>query len=257
IVDKENALPLEPGNGSIIFKNVYFEYSPEKVVLRDVSFAVNRGQTIALVGPSGGGKSTIIRLLFRLFDVTDGQILFGGQDIRDIKLNSLRKHIGIVPQDTVLFNENIKFNIRYGDLHASDLEVVDAARAAEIHDKILSFPDGYNTIVGERGLKLSGGEKQRISIARMVLKKPQYILLDEATSALDTTTERSILKCLSNLSRGRTTIIVAHRLSTIVNADQIYVLDEGRIIENGTHIELLNKKGWYYDMWDAQSEEPK
>ncbi|VDK57778.1 unnamed protein product [Anisakis simplex] len=237
IEDEPNAKQLEVHDGSIVFDNVSFAYTSDRTVLSGISFTVNKGETVALVGPSGAGKSTIVRLLFRLFDVTDGRILFDGQDIRHVKIKSLRKHIGIVPQDTVLFNETIRYNIRFGDPDANNEQVEEAARMAEIHDKIISFPQGdprYDTMVGERGLKLSGGEKQRVAIARTVLKQPQYILLDEATSALDTATERSIQKCLNEMCQTRTTVIVAHRLSTIVNANRILVIDHGRIVENGT-----------------------
>uniref|UniRef100_A0A915B8F5 Uncharacterized protein n=1 Tax=Parascaris univalens TaxID=6257 RepID=A0A915B8F5_PARUN len=254
IEDKPDAHPLELYDGSIVFDNVSFGYTSQRMVLNGISFVVNKGETVALVGPSGSGKSTIVRLLFRLFDVTDGRILFDGQDIRDVQLKSLRKHIGIVPQDTVLFNETIRYNIRFGNPTASDAEVEEAARMAEIHDRVLSLPQGYDTVVGERGLKLSGGEKQRVAIARTVLKQPRFIVLDEATSALDTATERSIQKCLYEMCETRTTLVVAHRLSTIVNANKIIVVNEGRITESGTHSQLLEQKGCYYDMWLAQSE---
>uniref|UniRef100_A0A9J2P505 ABC transporter domain-containing protein n=2 Tax=Ascaris TaxID=6251 RepID=A0A9J2P505_ASCLU len=255
IEDKPDAHPLELHDGSIVFDSVSFGYTSERMVLNGISFAVNKGETVALVGPSGSGKSTIVRLLFRLFDVTDGRILFDGQDIRDVQLKSLRKHIGIVPQDTVLFNETIRYNIRFGNPTANDSQVEEAARMAEIHDRVLSLPQGYDTVVGERGLKLSGGEKQRIAIARTVLKQPRFILLDEATSALDTATERSIQKCLYQMCETRTTLVVAHRLSTIVNANKILVVSQGRITESGTHSQLLEQKGCYYGMWQAQSED--
>ncbi|KAH7705309.1 HMT-1 protein [Aphelenchoides avenae] len=206
-----------------------------------------------MVGPSGGGKTTIVRLLFRLYDVTDGQVLFGGRDVREIRVRSLRQSMGIVPQDTVLFNETIRYNILYGRPSATDADIVDAAKAAAIHDFIVSHPDGYDCLVGERGLKLSGGEKQRVAIARTVLKQPQYILLDEATSALDSATERSIQTYLAELCRTRTCIVVAHRLSTIVNADKILVLSGGRIVERGAHQELLALKGTYAEMWRIQN----
>ncbi|VDM43841.1 unnamed protein product [Toxocara canis] len=263
IEDKPGARPLELRDGSIAFESVTFGYTPERTVLNGVSFTANKGETIALVGPSGAGKSTIVRLLFRLYDVTGGRILYDGQDVRDIQMKSLRKHIGIVPQDTVLFNETIRYNIRFGDPNATDSQVEEAAKMAEIHDRILTFPqgvlfwnlEGYDTMVGERGLKLSGGEKQRVAIARTILKQPQYILLDEATSALDTATERSIQKCLYQMCETKTTVVVAHRLSTVVNANKILVIDKGCIVESGTHSQLLEKKGCYYDMWQAQSGE--
>uniref|UniRef100_A0A8C9XMS2 ATP-binding cassette sub-family B member 6 n=1 Tax=Sander lucioperca TaxID=283035 RepID=A0A8C9XMS2_SANLU len=225
-----------------------------KEILRDVSFTALPGQTIALVGPSGSGKSTIIRLLFRFYDVHGGCISIDGQDISKVKQTSLRAHIGVVPQDTVLFNNTIRDNIRYGRISASDQEVEEAALAADIHDKIMTFPEGYDTQVGERGLKLSGGEKQRVAIARTILKAPQIILLDEATSALDTQTERNIQASLAKVCVNRTTVVVAHRLSTIIGADQILVISDGRIAERGRHEELLVKGGLYSDMWMRQQQ---
>uniref|UniRef100_A0A8C9XN44 ATP binding cassette subfamily B member 6 (LAN blood group) a n=1 Tax=Sander lucioperca TaxID=283035 RepID=A0A8C9XN44_SANLU len=225
-----------------------------KEILRDVSFTALPGQTIALVGPSGSGKSTIIRLLFRFYDVHGGCISIDGQDISKVNQTSLRAHIGVVPQDTVLFNNTIRDNIRYGRISASDQEVEEAALAADIHDKIMTFPEGYDTQVGERGLKLSGGEKQRVAIARTILKAPQIILLDEATSALDTQTERNIQASLAKVCVNRTTVVVAHRLSTIIGADQILVISDGRIAERGRHEELLVKGGLYSDMWMRQQQ---
>jgi len=230
IQDTPGAEMIHIAGGQIEFKNVYFHYTPEKTILRDVSFTVEPGKTIALVGPSGAGKSTIIRLLFRFYDIQDGVITVDGQDIRHVTQSSLRQSVGVVPQDTVLFNDNIRYNIRYGKSNASDEEVERAAQYADIHDRILSFPLQYGTVVGERGLKLSGGEKQRVAIARTILKAPAIVLLDEATSALDTHTERNIQSSLMQVCKGRSTIIVAHRLSTIIHADQILVLkvrDEG------------------------------
>uniref|UniRef100_A0A668A991 ATP binding cassette subfamily B member 6 (LAN blood group) a n=1 Tax=Myripristis murdjan TaxID=586833 RepID=A0A668A991_9TELE len=230
----------------------YYSYVNGKEILRDVSFTVLPGQTVALVGQSGSGKSTIIRLLFRFYDVQGGCIRIDGQDISKVKQSSLRAHIGVVPQDTVLFNDTIRDNIRYGRISASDQEVEEAAVAADIHDKIMTFPEGYDTQVGERGLKLSGGEKQRVAIARTILKAPQLILLDEATSALDTQTERNIQASLAKVCAGRTTVVVAHRLSTIIGADQILVVSDGQIAERGRHEELLQKGGLYADMWMKQ-----
>ncbi|XP_063017996.1 ATP-binding cassette sub-family B member 6 [Melospiza melodia melodia] len=252
VKDVVNASDLRLEAGQIEFENVHFSYIDGKEILQDVSFSVMPGQTLALVGPSGSGKSTIIRLLFRFYDVRGGCIRIDGQDISQVKQASLRAHIGVVPQDTVLFNDTIANNIRYGRILATDQEVQEAARAADIHDRILSFPDGYNTQVGERGLKLSGGEKQRVAIARTILKGPHIILLDEATSALDTETERNIQASLAKVCAHRTTIVVAHRLSTVVGADQILVLKDGHIVERGRHEELLQKGGVYAGMWLQQ-----
>ncbi|XP_050195949.1 ATP-binding cassette sub-family B member 6 isoform X1 [Myiozetetes cayanensis] len=252
VKDVVNAGDLHLEAGKIEFENVHFSYMDGKEILHDISFSVMPGQTLALVGPSGSGKSTIIRLLFRFYDVRGGCIRIDGQDISQVKQVSLRAHIGVVPQDTVLFNDTIANNIRYGRILATDQEVQEAAQAADIHDRILSFPDGYNTQVGERGLKLSGGEKQRVAIARTILKGPRIILLDEATSALDTETERHIQASLAKVCTHRTTIVVAHRLSTVVGADQILVLKDGHIVERGRHEELLQKGGVYAGMWLQQ-----
>ena len=225
IADLPNATPIVAGGGGRIeFQNVYFQYQPEKPILRDVSFTIEPGETFALVGPSGAGKSTIIRLLFRFYDIQDGVIAIDGQDIRSVTQSSLRRHIGVVPQDTVLFNDDISYNIGYGRVGASAEEVETAAACADMHARIESFPQRYRTLVGERGLKLSGGEKQRVAIARTILKAPAIILLDEATSALDTETERNIQSSLMSVCKGRSTLIVAHRLSTVIHADQILVL---------------------------------
>ncbi|KAI9096206.1 P-loop containing nucleoside triphosphate hydrolase protein [Phlyctochytrium arcticum] len=259
VQDVPNAKELHVQQGKVVFDNVGFAYDPRQPALKGISFEAPAGKTIALVGPSGGGKSTVFRLLFRFYDVQQGTIKIDGQDIRSVKQTALRSHIGVVPQDTVLFNEDVRYNIRYGNVHATDEEVVAAARAAQIHDRIMSFPDGYNTKVGERGLRLSGGEKQRIAIARTILKNPSIILLDEATSALDNTTERLIQDSLYALSANRTTLVIAHRLSTIVDADLILVLKDGQIVERGTHQELLERgaeqrggAGTYYLMWMRQ-----
>ncbi|XP_014893628.1 ATP-binding cassette sub-family B member 6 isoform X1 [Poecilia latipinna] len=254
VKDEVNAGNLQFKLGRVEFDSVYFSYTNGKEILRDVSFTVLPGQTVALVGPSGSGKSTIIRLLFRFYNVQGGCIRIDGQDISKLKQRSLRAHIGVVPQDTVLFNDTIRDNIRYGRITASDSEVEEAAIAADIHDKIMTFPEGYDTQVGERGLKLSGGEKQRVAIARTILKAPQIILLDEATSALDTQTERNIQASLAKVCTNRTTVVVAHRLSTIIGADQILVISEGRIAERGRHDELLSKGGLYADMWLKQQQ---
>ena len=254
IEDRPGAEPLKVRSGAIRFENVSFAYEPERKILNGVSFEVPTGRTVAIVGPSGAGKSTISRLLFRFYDVTGGRILIDGQDIRGITQNSLRAAIGMVPQDTVLFNDTIRYNIRYGCWDASDAEVEEAARSAQIDGFIRLAPKGYDTEVGERGLKLSGGEKQRVAIARTILKAPPILLLDEATSALDSHTERDIQEALDRVARNRTTLVIAHRLSTIVGADEILVLDGGTIVERGTHNELLARGGLYASMWNRQRE---
>ncbi|XP_053692661.1 ATP-binding cassette sub-family B member 6 [Sabethes cyaneus] len=238
--------------GSIDFSNVTFGYTPERFVLRNVSFTVPAGKTIAIVGPSGAGKSTIMRLLFRFYDVESGSISIDGQNIKTVRQASLRKAIGVVPQDTVLFNNTIKYNIQYGRVDAPEVDVLLAAKSADIHEKILTFPEKYDTQVGERGLRLSGGEKQRVAIARTILKSPFIVLLDEATSALDTQTERNIQSALAKVCANRTTLIIAHRLSTIIHADNILVLKDGAIVEYGRHESLLEKQGVYADMWNQQ-----
>jgi len=254
IQDKPNAAPISVENGEIEFKNVKFHYDEDRKILKDVSFKVPAGKTVAIVGPSGAGKSTISRLLFRFYDVVDGAITVDGQDLRDVQQASLRSNVGMVPQDTVLFNETIAYNIRYGRPDASDEEVEAAAEMAQIGDFIRALPDGFKTEVGERGLKLSGGEKQRVAIARTLLKAPPILILDEATSALDTQTEREIQTALDEVSRDRTTVVIAHRLSTVVAADEILVLRSGEVIERGTHKALLRKKGLYAEMWNRQRE---
>jgi ATP-binding cassette subfamily B protein len=254
VKDKPNAPALRVGEGTIRFEDVRFSYDPERQILKGLSFTVPAGKTVAVVGPSGAGKSTLSRLLFRLYDVQGGRITIDGQDIRDVTQASLRTAIGMVPQDTVLFNDTIRYNIRYGRWDASDAEVEEAARSAQIDAFIRLAPKGYETEVGERGLKLSGGEKQRVAIARTILKGPPILLLDEATSALDSHTEKEIQDALERVSRDRTTLVIAHRLSTIVGADEIIVLAQGQIVERGTHAKLLAANGLYASMWNKQRE---
>ena len=254
IKDAPGAVPLVPGDGRVEFDAVSFAYDARRTILHDVSFAVPAGKRVAIVGASGAGKSTISRLLFRFYDVGSGSIRIDGQDVRAVTQASVRSAIGIVPQDTVLFNDTIYYNIAYGRPGATPAEIEEAARLARIHDFIMASPDGYQTKVGERGLKLSGGEKQRVAIARTILKRPRILLFDEATSALDTRTEREIQVSLREVSRGHTTLVIAHRLSTIVDADEIIVLNEGRIAERGTHTQLILREGLYAAMWRRQQD---
>jgi ABC-type transport system involved in Fe-S cluster assembly fused permease/ATPase subunit len=236
---------------------VRFAYDPRRQILEGVSFAVPAGRKLAVVGPSGSGKSTLVRLLFRFYEVGTGAVVIDGQDVRAVTQSSLRRAIGVVPQDTVLFNDTIAANIAYGRPGASRAEIEEAARVAQIHSFIETLPEGYETVVGERGLKLSGGEKQRVAIARVVLKNPPILVLDEATSALDTRTEQALQADLARVALGRTTLVIAHRLSTVVDADEIVVLEAGRIVERGTHAHLLARPGLYRQMWTRQQESPE
>ncbi|MFN2420951.1 MAG: ABC transporter ATP-binding protein/permease [Gemmatimonadota bacterium] len=254
VEDAADAHPLAVSEGAVRFDDVVFGYHPERTILKEVSFVVPAGRRVAIVGPSGAGKSTISRLLFRYYDVDGGTIEIDGQDVREVTQASLRAAIGIVPQDTVLFNDTIYHNVAYGRPDATPAEVEEAARLARIHDFVVTLPEGYETKVGERGLKLSGGEKQRVAIARTILKDPPILVFDEATSALDTRTEKEIQASLDEVARGRTTLVIAHRLSTVVDADEIIVLDQGRVVERGSHDELLARAGVYADMWRRQQE---
>ena len=242
----------QSNDAEIRFENVSFDYDVRRTIIKNISFTVPNGKKVAIVGPTGAGKSTISRLLFKFYDPKEGNIFINNTNVNKISQNSLRKIIGVVPQDTVLFNDTIYYNIAYGNTSATKEEVISAAQNADIHDFITILPDGYETIVGERGLKLSGGEKQRVAIARTILKNPKIFFFDEATSALDTSTEKEIQKNLENVSKGKTTLIIAHRLSTAANADNIIVLDQGAIIEQGTHESLLLEKGKYFEMWGKQ-----
>lgn len=257
VADRPGAQPLrtEGRTAALHFEDVQFGYNPDRAILQGVSFAIPAGGNLAIVGPTGAGKSTITRLLFRFYDIARGRILIDGQDIREVTQDSLRHAIGVVPQDTVLFNDSIRYNIRYGRPDATDAEVEEAARLAQLHDFILALPQGYETKVGERGLKLSGGEKQRVAIARTLLKNPAILILDEATSALDTRTEQEIQAALRAIAQDRTTLTIAHRLSTVVDADEIIVLEAGRVAERGSHWNLLSRGGIYARMWAAQAEQ--
>ncbi len=254
IADKPGSPAFVAGRGDIVFENVSFAYDKARPILKNISLHVPAGKTMAIVGPSGAGKSTISRLLFRFYDVSAGRILIDGQCIADVQQESLRRAIGMVPQDTVLFNDTVRYNIRYGRPDATDAEVEEAAKLAQIHTFVLSLPKLYDSMVGERGLKLSGGEKQRVSIARTILKSPPILVLDEATSALDSLTEQDIQGALRSISKNRTTLVIAHRLSTVIDADEIVVLDKGQIAERGTHAALIKKRGLYATMWNRQQE---
>lgn len=254
VADAPGAIALPPGPGKLELEEVRFGYRPDRTILKGISVSIPPGKTLAIVGPTGAGKSTISRLLFRFYDAQSGQIRIDGHDIRAVTQESLRHAIGVVPQDTVLFNDTIRYNIAYGRPGATDAEVEQAAKLAQVHDFVLRLPDGYDTKVGERGLKLSGGEKQRVAIARTILKDPRILILDEATSALDTRTEQDIQAALRGVSAGRTTLVIAHRLSTVVEADEIIVLQDGRIAERGSHTALMAEDGLYAQMWRRQSE---
>jgi ATP-binding cassette subfamily B protein len=254
IEDAPDARPIEVAGGTLRFQDVHFAYDERRPILKGVSFTIPAGHKVAVVGPSGSGKSTLVRLLFRFYEVTGGAITIDGQDVRDVTQLSLRRAVGVVPQDTVLFNDTVAMNIAYGRPGAEQEEIEAAARTAQIHDFIASLPEGYATKVGERGLKLSGGEKQRVAIARVMLKNPPVLVLDEATSALDTRTEQALQDALERVAAGRTTLVIAHRLSTVIDADEIVVLEEGRVAERGTHAQLLARRGLYAEMWHRQQE---
>lgn len=255
VTERDNAVEVHNTLPSVEFRGVSFHYTPEREILNDVSFTISPGEKVAVVGASGSGKSTLVKLLFRFYDCTEGSVLVGGQDIRDLQLRSLRQNIGIVPQDTVLFNDTIFRNVQYGRPEASAEEVNEAIRLAHLEDFIKRLPEGSGTLVGERGLKLSGGEKQRVAIARTILKRPSILVFDEATSSLDSLTERGILDALREVARGHTSLVIAHRLSTVVDADRILVLDQGRIVESGSHQALLAAEGTYAHMWKIQQKE--
>lgn len=254
IQDAPGATPLAPGPGKVEFKHVDFSYQPDRQILEDISFSIQPGQTVAVVGPSGAGKSTLSRILFRFYEIQKGEVLVDGKPINAITQKSLRDAIGVVPQDTVLFNDTIRYNIHYGRPDATEAEVIEAAKLARIHDFVVKLPQGYETMVGERGLKLSGGEKQRVAIARTILKNPRILIFDEATSALDSHTEKQIQASLNEVSRDRTALVIAHRLSTVIDADEILVLKDGRIVERGKHADMVNRGGEYASMWKRQQE---
>jgi len=255
IQDRKDAIALDIGKGEVHFDRVSFAYDPDRPILHDISFSVPAGHKVAVVGPSGAGKSTLARLLFRFYDVDAGRILVNGQDVRAVTQESLRAAIGIVPQDTVLFNDSLRYNIAYACHGASQADIENAARAANIHDFISNLPAGYDTVVGERGLKLSGGEKQRVAIARAILKNPRILVFDEATSSLDSHSEQAILESLSSAARNHTTLVIAHRLSTVIDADTILVMEHGRLIEQGDHQQLLDQQGLYAQLWELQKQE--
>jgi ATP-binding cassette subfamily B protein len=255
ILDAPEAYDLGDVKGRVVFDDVHFHYDPERTILDGVSFAIEPGQTVAIVGPTGAGKSTLSRILFRFYDIASGTVSIDGQDIQALTQASVRRALGIGPQDTVLFNDTIGYNIGYADPYATQAQIEQAARDAQVHDFIAAMPNGYDTVVGERGLKLSGGEKQRVAIARTLLKNPAILILDEATSALDSATERDIQAALDRISTDRTTLVIAHRLSTIVGADQILVMEDGRVRERGTHEELLKQGGLYAHLWAQQERE--
>jgi len=255
IQDAENAIDLTVKQATVKFEQVNFAYHPDRQILHDVSFEIPTGKKLAIVGPSGAGKSTLARLLFRFYEVSDGKITIDGQDIKQATQTSLRQAIGIVPQDTVLFNNTIFHNIQYARPGATEAEVRQAARLANIADFIEALPDGYQTVVGERGLKLSGGEKQRVAIARVILKNPRVLVFDEATSSLDSHSEQVILQSLKDVAEAHTTLVIAHRLSTVVDADQILVMQQGRVVEQGSHQQLLERQGLYTNLWQIQQEE--
>jgi len=256
ILDAADARELSNVAGHVEFENVAFHYDPEREILKGISFAIEPGQTVAIVGPTGAGKSTLSRILFRFYNIAAGRVRIDGQDLAELTQSSVRKALGIVPQDTVLFNDTIGYNIGYAKPDANQSDIEAAARDAQVHDFIAGLPDGYDTIVGERGLKLSGGEKQRVAIARTLLKNPAILILDEATSALDSATERDIQAALDRIASDRTTLVIAHRLTTIIGADQIFVMDAGQIVERGTHEALLQKQGLYAHLWAQQEKEP-
>jgi len=255
IEDRPDAIPLDIGDGELRFDRVSFAYDPERPILHEISFVIPAGHKVAVVGPSGAGKSTLARLLFRFYDVQSGRILINGQDVRAVSQQSLRAAIGIVPQDTVLFNDTLYHNIAYARPGSDQQAVECAAKAANIHDFISSLPKDYDTVVGERGLKLSGGEKQRVAIARAILKNPKILVFDEATSSLDSHSEQVILESLRSAAENHTTLTIAHRLSTIIDADQIMVMKDGRIVEQGSHQQLLGQEGLYANLWELQQQE--
>ena len=255
VSEKPDAPALEVDQGVVELQDIAFHYDANRPILKGVNIRVGAGETVAIVGPSGAGKSTIGRLLFRFYDVTEGALMIDGQDVRDVTLQSLQERIGVVPQDTVLFNDTVGYNIAYGNPDATQAQIEEAAKSAQIHDFVMSLPDRFETRVGERGLKLSGGEKQRVGIARTLLKDPPIILLDEATSALDSETERDIQDALDRMGEGRSVLVIAHRLSTVVGADRIYVLEDGKVVEQGTHANLLARDGRYARMWQRQLRE--